>query len=318
MKKRMMIFLVVVALMAVLLLTTVCYQVNYNQLALIKTFGSPTFVEQEAGLHFKWPWPIQRVVTYETNTHVMEDALQQQKLHDGQHVLLTMYCAWRIKPAQKDVVNFDGNFEASVSRAEQVIRGLLESDSGSAVAGFEMRDLVNTDPKKMRLAELETKVMESLKAKVGPQYGVEIVMLGVKSLGVTDNVTKAIIEAQQAERKRDIEAYNTEGRSVAQAIREKADAESRQIIEFAKRKAELIRAQGLIAAAKYYHVFDKAPELSMFLRSLDSLKKELPGKTVMLFDMNNLPALKMFQEGASAVFAPTTQPTTQPAPASGK
>lgn len=313
MKKRMMVFVVVVALMAVLLLTTVFYQVNYNQLALLKTFGSPTRTLTDAGLHFKWPWPVQRVVLYETNTHVLEDALNEQKLRDNKHVLLTMYCAWRLKPNHEDVKKFDGNFESSVSRAEESIRRLLESDTGSVVAGFEMRDLVNTDPKQMRIEDLERKVIEALRARVGPQYGVEIVMLGVKSLGVTQNVTEAIIEAQKQERTLDIKAYQAEGQSMAQAIRQRADSDREQIIAFASRKAALIRAQGYIATAKQYPVFEKAPELSMFLRTLESLKTELPGKTVMLFDLNSLPALKMFKDGAWTVFHPTTQPATAPA-----
>ena len=313
MKKRMIVFLAVVGLMALLLSTTVFYQVNYNQLALVKTFGKASAPVTDAGPHFKWPWPIQRVVHYDTNTHVLEDALNQIKLRDNQHILLTLYCAWKIKDAQKFDVNFD-----TVGRGEEAIRRLLETFTGSVAGGYAMDDLVNTDPGKMKLNDLERKVEDQLKARAAQDYGVEIVMVGTKSLGVTEGVAAAVIDAQKAERKRDMDAYKSEGETIAQVIREQAKAESRQIIAFADRKAELIRAEGVLSVAKMYDKFKDAPQLSIFLRSLDSLKKELQNRTVMLLDIKDLPALKMFVNGPAGDLAPTSQPAAAPGAAAQK
>jgi modulator of FtsH protease HflK len=118
--KKKTVFLLVVLLMVVLLATTVFYEVNYNQLALVKTFGKNSQPVTEAGLQVKWPWPVQRVVLYDTNTHIVEDALNQVKLADNNTVLLTMYCAWKIQDATK----FDEKLD-SMQRGEEAVRRLL-------------------------------------------------------------------------------------------------------------------------------------------------------------------------------------------------
>jgi modulator of FtsH protease HflC len=311
--KRMAIFLTVVVLMALMLATTVFYQVDYNQVALLRTFGDTTTITKP-GPHMKWPWPIQRVIHYDINTHVLEDALNQQKLADDQNVLLTMYCAWRLTNAKE----FDTRFE-SVQRGEEFIRRQLENTTGNLVGKYKMQDLVNTDPKAMRLKNLEDQIVEALRPTL-TQAGIELVALGTKSLGVTENVSKAIINAQQSERKRAADAFNTQGQAIAQAIRDRARADSEQIIAFANRKAELIKAEGELWVTKQYPAFQKAPELAMFLRSLDSLKIEMQRKTVVLLDWNNLPALKLFRDGTNGISRvnATTMPASAPAAAAMK
>ena len=91
-------------------------------------------------------------------------------------------------------------------------------------------------------------------------------------------------------------------------------AAQKQILAFAERKAGEIRAQGDRAAAKYYEQFEQDPQLAAFLRSLESLKKELQGRSIFLMDGSVIPAVRYFRERPSL---PTTRPaarTSPPAP----
>jgi regulator of protease activity HflC (stomatin/prohibitin superfamily) len=92
---------------------------------------------------------------------------------------------------------------------------------------------------------------------------------------------------------------------------ERAKAAGNQILEFANRKAAEIRTEGDRAAAGYYREFAKDERFSMFLRSLESLKKELESKSVILLDGSLLPAVGFFQQG------PSLKPFDAPVPSAG-
>ena len=68
MKKHLGMFVLALLVAAVLLTGTVGYKVDITEYALVKTFGKTTSAvdgRTEAGLKFKWPWPIQKLVRYD-------------------------------------------------------------------------------------------------------------------------------------------------------------------------------------------------------------------------------------------------------------
>ena len=62
------------------------------------------------------------------------------------------------------------------------------------------------------------------------------------------------------------------------------------------------------AAAEEYRKFAANEQLAMFLRSLESLKKELESKTVMLLDGSEGTPVRMFRDGPTLTRLPTSQP----------
>ena len=89
------------------------------------------------------------------------------------------------------------------------------------------------------------------------------------------------------------------GEAQATAIRARASRASKQILAFASAKATKIKAEGDSAAAKYYREYAKNEQLGMFLRSLESLRKELMENTQIVLDGSQIPAVKFFREGPS-------------------
>lgn len=290
-------FLLAVGVVALLLVSTVAYTVDFTEFALIKTFGQTTARidgREQAGLKVKWPWPIQRLVRYDARTAVFEDTANEVATSDKQNLLVTMYCAWRI--TDPDLFN---RTIVTTASAQERLRDLLRAAKKDVVGRHRMEDLINTDPARMQIPAIEEEVLVAVHSPAKETYGVEIVRVGIKSLGLPKEVTAVVIEAMKEERQRDVRKFEAAGEAQAMAIRERAKAASGQILAFANRKAAEIRSEGDRAAASYYKEFARNERFSMFLRSLESLKAELASKTVILLDGSELPAAEFFRTGPS-------------------
>ncbi len=297
MKRHYGMFLLAVGVVALLLISTVAYTVDFTEYALIKTFGQTTARidgREQAGLKLKWPWPIQRLVRYDARTAVFEDTANEVATSDKQNLLVTMYCAWRI--ADPDLFN---RTIVTPPAAQDRLRDLLRSAKKDVVGRHRMEDLINTDPAKMHIPEIEEEVLAAVRAPARDTYGVDVVRVGIKSLGLPKEVTAVVIEAMKEERQRDVRKFEAAGEAQATAIRERAKSASGQILAFANRKAAEIRSEGDRAAASYYKEFARNEPFSMFLRSLESLKTELASKSVILLDGSELPAVEFFRTGPS-------------------
>jgi len=303
MKSHVGMVVLVFLVIAVLLVSTVAYTVDFTEQALIKRFGATLYVLKgpgDAGLHFKWPWPVEQLVKYDGRTFVFEDTSTEVETRDKQNLLVTTYCAWRIEDARQ--------FHKSVVKtktAQDTLRGLLRSAKGKVVGQHDMEAFVNTDPQRMLVPLIERQVMEEIAPQATNLYGVRIVSVGIKSLALPENVTGAVIGAMKEERQREVRRYEAAGEAQATAIRERARTANKQILEFAQRKAAAIRAEGVRQAAQSYESFRDNESFSMFLRSLESLETELASRAVILLDASQVPALNWFH-------SPPSLPQTAP------
>jgi len=108
-------------------------------------------------------------------------------------------------------------------------------------------------------------------------------------LGLPEAITRKVFDRMRKERERIAERYRAEGESRAAEIRAKADLEKDRILAEADANAKRIRGQGVAEAAKYYTVFQKKPELAIFLRSLDALETTLKKRTTLVVDPRTPP-----------------------------
>ncbi|MFP4053215.1 MAG: SPFH domain-containing protein [Phycisphaerae bacterium] len=280
-----------VLIVVVLLGSTVAYTVDSTEMALVKTFGKagePINGATEAGLRLKWPWPFQKLVKYDGRTFIFESITRQFGTRDNKQMIVTMYCAWRIH----DVLKFQKTV-TTVENAENRLRDLLNS-AEKVLGSHEISEYVNTNPERMRLAQIEGELSKFVAEEAEPKYGVDIVMVGIKSLTLPENVTAEVIEAMKKERQKFINRYRGSGNAQAQAIEERAKSAREKILAFAKRRADQIRAEGDRAAAEEFAKFAKNEELAMYIRWLESLKTELKGKAVILLDSSTLSPLQNF------------------------
>ena len=288
-----------------------------EEYVLIQRFGKTVRVydgDTEAGFKWKWPWPVEFVRTYDNRVFAFDDTLDQISTKDAQQLVITVYCAWRIEEPeqfQRTLVTRD----AGEARLREMLRGLKKE----VFAKYRMEEYVNTDPTRMKLDRIEEGIFDGL-AKGAESYGIRIVLVGIRNLGLPEKVTEAVINAMKAERRREIDNYQAQGESQARAIRARAEQARDQILEFARRQAALIRSEGDRYRAQYYRDFSRNPELAIFLRQLDVLKEGLRRHTVMVMDgglyepagwFRRSPATDVLKEAAEEDGGETPDATTE-------
>lgn len=312
MKKHIGLIVLATLVVVVFVAYTITYSVGVTDLTYVTWFGGRTAQGQvhhgnrpeQTGLKFKWLFPIQEVTHYDGRIFLFEDPASQLKTMDGRSIVMTMFCAWQIV----DPVAFGSDIE-TVANAESMIRTALIDKKRRVVGSHNMSEFVNTDPGAMMLAEIEAEILTALQAEIhGPQpgqhqYGIEIVMVGIKSLGLPESTTETVIEAMKAQQQITVKDLRDTGASDADTIRARANDASERILAFAERKAAEIRAEGHREVGVIYAQFDdEYTDFAMFLRSLESLRTELAANTVFLLDGSQIPAVRYFFEGP---FVPT-------------
>lgn len=266
------------------------YQVNFDEVALVTTFGRATpgsVINQEgneAGLHFKWPWPIQKVFCLDRRVFVLEDRLEQQETKDRQVVIAKAYALWRIK----DCLSFHRVFP-SIEDADAFLRERLRATKAE-ISRFTFDDLTNADPAKLKLDEVQKALLNRFRSDLeGHACGIEIADVGLSRILLPERITRSVFSRMKQTRQRFAQNARSEGKAIAQSIQTQTESDRLRILAFAERVSQNIRAEGDAAAARYYTEYNKDPDFAMFLRKLEALKKSLGKNTTFVLDTNSEP-----------------------------
>jgi modulator of FtsH protease HflC len=297
MKSKTSLIILAVAAMGILLVSIITFTVPSTQLVLVQTLGKTTRVldgaDGDAGLHFKWIFPIERIVRFDKRIDMFEDVHKELQTADKQKIQITMYCAWRISQPEKFLKEIK-----TIPAARGRIRKRLQAKQGDVIQKHAMSELVNTDPEQMKLVAIEAEVLDKLR-EVQDELGVEIVTIGIKALGLAQDTSKVVIEAMKTERHKEATELESMGKATANTIVSRAKNASEQILSFAKRKAGEIRTAGHRQAAQYYSQYKANPEFGMFLRELDTLKAGLGQNATIWLDGTKIPGVKFLWKGPS-------------------
>jgi membrane protease subunit HflC len=168
------------------------------------------------------------------------------------------------------------NAVKTVESAEDKLRSLLNDTQNRVIGQHRFGEFINSDPEKIRLDVddpngIPAKMLADIQGPALEDYGIEIRTVGIKQLMVSADVTQRVFERMRADRRRRTEAIIAQGNAEAIRITGDADAKAAALRAAAEGRAKAIRGQGDAEAAKYYEMLESAPELAIFLRSLESL-----------------------------------------------
>ena len=285
-KKKHTLAIVAVLVVALTFLgSSVCEQVSENEHLIITRFGKVNRIA-ESGLNFKLPYPIESSISLEKRFNTYERPLTQTSLKDARSLMVAVFCVWKISDPEVFLKTVNSNSEAE----SNILPTIIGATTGSVFSRYDLSDIVNSDPKLHKLPQMEQEIAAGAQDKAS-SYGMEIIKVGVRHLGLTPNKTQeALIERMRQERLVEAQKIIIEGETDAQKIISTANAEGRKIRDTALAQAERIRAEGEMQAASYYKVFNQAPELASFLLKLEALKSALAdGKTALILDVNTKP-----------------------------
>lgn len=269
-----------------LLLYSVTFQVRFDESALVLTFGKAGPSDainagktDEAGLHWKWPWPIQNVLFFDKRLRPLEDRLEQQETKDKQVVILKTYISWRVT----DPLAYRRTLQADAG-AERFLRDRMRT-ARAEIGGFSFDELTNDDPARLRLPEAEAAILRRLRDDLaGKGYGIEVDAMGIKRILLPEQITAAVFRQMRQTRQRLAQNARSEGEAIARSIRATARSDEQRILAFAQRKAQSIRAEGDAAAARYYRVFAQNEDFAVFIRKLEALETILSNNSTFLLD----------------------------------
>ncbi len=288
--KNIAITIFVVLIVVALSLYLVSFQVRETESVLVTTFGKPARQITEAGCYFKWPAPIQRVYKFDSRMRVLEAELGETTTKGAVPIIVNTYIVWKIaEPLQFF------NAVGTVKEAENKLRSQGSDTQNKMIGQHFFSEFVNSDPSKIKLEQVQDEMLADIKQAVRSNYGIEVKTFGIKQLKVSEDVSKDVFERMKAERNRKTEA--TIARGNAEAIRIKTDADSKrtELLAAAEARATAIRGEGDAEAAKYYKMLEADPELAMFLRDVEALKKILEKRSTVVLSADSEP-FKLLKE----------------------
>jgi len=276
--KNIAITIFIVLIIAVMGLYLVSFQVREIESALVTTFGKPTREITEPGWYFKWPAPIQRVYRFDSRMRVFEDDIGETTTKGAVPIIVNTYVVWKIV----EPLEFF-NAVGTIKEAENKLLSQLGDTRNKVIGRHYFAEFVNSDRSKIKFEYIEREMLSDLKQAVRADYGIEIKALGIKQLKVSEEVSKDIFERMRAERNRKTEATIAEGTAEATRIKDDANSKKKELLAVAEARARAIKGEGDAEAAKYYEMLDADPELAMFLRDVEALKKILERKSTIVF-----------------------------------
>ncbi|NLF16245.1 MAG: protease modulator HflC [Lentisphaerae bacterium] len=282
----------------------VTFQVRETEIALVMRLGKARegadgkVIVYGAGLHRKLPffdevWRTdKRLQTYE----LKKGRTEQITTSDNHQIVVSTYVLWKVA----DPALFFKSFPPPDSDFTSELDALVRSARNNVLPQHALAELVNVDPSKARLGDIEAEILAEAQPRAREQYGIDIVSVGFKHIGFPEQVTQKVFARMRAEREKRSQEYLSQGLREAQRIRAEADREASDTVARAQAESKRIRAEGDEQAAKSYAVFQQSPELAAFLRKLDALRLTLSEKTTLVVDTNT-PPYDLFLKGATDI-----------------
>ena len=279
---------VIVALL--LIIGSSCfYTVQEHEQAAILTFGKYTATQEQSGLHFKLPYPIQSVVKVPANLTqkiqigyrederghfypVEEEALMITG--DENIVWADAVVEWKIADVR--------NYLYNISDPEQFLRNAASAAIRSVIGSTKL-DYAITEGKTVIQTEVKTKLDEILAMY---ETGIQVLDLKFQDIeppeGEVQQAFKEVTNAREEKNTKINQAMRymndrlPKARGEAQALIEKAEAE---------KKARILNAQGDVAKFHaIYEAYSANPDVTAERLLLEALEKVLPNAKVIITD----------------------------------
>jgi modulator of FtsH protease HflC len=282
--KNITITIFIVLLFIVLALVFTMFQVRETESALVMTFGKARRPITEPGLHFKWPPPIESVQKFDSRARGLVAEPGETPTKGAVPIIVNTFVVWRIAEPL--------NFFKSVGTPKEAEAKLLSqiSDAQNKVIGrHEFSEFVNSDASKIKFEEIEKEMLTEVQKASLANYGIEVRSLGIRQLKISEDVSKDVFERMKAERSRRTETTIAEGNAASKKIVTNALSMQTEMMAAAEARAKAIRAQGDAEAAQYYKMLEQDPQLAMFLRDIDALKKILEQRSTIVISADTEP-----------------------------
>lgn len=275
-------FLVAAGLAALLWMCT--FLVPEDEYALVMRFGAPSRTIDTAGLHFKWPPPVDAVVKVDRRMRLLDPAADEYLTQDKKNVIVDSFLAWSVVDPllyYKSVSDRAG--------AEARLTEVLRAAVGDVLASYDFSDIVSHEAEGAdTLQAVNLDLTRAVATRSEESFGIAIAAARVKRLNFPQQNKMAVFRRMEAERKREANAYRSEGKARYAEIKAETDRQEAEILAEADLSARKIRGEAEAAAARIYNeAISQDPDLYRFVRSLETLEGVLDERSLLILDTNH-------------------------------
>lgn len=278
MKKTFAMLLVLGALAAVLWATT--FQVPQGSSAIVLRFGNPTRTIEEAGLHFKLPPPIDRVVTIDRRVHVLDPQPSEYLTSDLKNLIVDSFMAWSVEDPLRFFTTVNDR-----AGAEARLTDVLNAVVGDVFNAIPFADMVSTSEQQEGMSAVVAAITSAAAETASANFGVKVEAARIKRLSFPTQNRRAVFQRMEAERAAIAGEIRSEGLEQYEKIKASADREEARLLSDADRKARELRGAADAEATRIYgEAYAQDPDLYQLLRSLETIEAGLGDETLMILD----------------------------------
>ncbi len=292
--------LILLAALAVLLVSQSAFIVDQSQQAILVQFGEPVGdVIAQPGLHWRLPF-VQHVQRFDNRLLDWDGDVSQIPTLGREFIIVDTTARWRISdPLQflRSVRDEDG--------ARTRLDDVLDSVARDIVSGTDLEEIVRSadwqidvsrlpdedraalseadlqKPKKGR-GQLERDMLAAAHEQM-PNIGIELVDVRIKRINYIDSVREQVETRMIAERQSIAARFRSEGEGRSQEILGNMERELQRIRSEAERQAQEVRGKADAEATKIYgEAYGADPSFYSFSKTLESYSTLGPNTTLMI------------------------------------
>jgi membrane protease subunit HflC len=233
MRRKLFLVLLILAVLVPMCLFTV----DRTEFVYVTQFGRHVATydgakDDEAGLHVRWPWPIQSLTRIDRRLQVLDLPAAELVTEDpgetgsiDKTLAIDAYVVWRV-PDSAAVERFILTV-GTPERAREILRDRFRGRLGAVIAsGMKFNDLVSDSPGRVEAQRqsLHEKLMPAATPGTPPENGIEVVDVRLRRLNYPQQVRQSIFDRIISERNRKAAISLSQGRTEAENIRSETDA----------------------------------------------------------------------------------------------
>ncbi|HET8859071.1 protease modulator HflC [Marivirga sp.] len=302
--KKSLIFIIVIAVVALIAIAQSAYIVRESEQVIITQFGRPIGnAVKDAGLHFKIPF-IQTANFFDKRYLEWDGDPNQVPTKDKKFIFVDTYARWQITdPLQffKRLRNERG--------AQSRLDDILDGETRDFIANNYLEEAVRTSNRTPISSGAISEIVEDslVQINVGrdsiqrsiqrsanlqtQDLGIEILDFRFKRISYVEEVQAQVYERMKSERFRIADKFRSEGQGEASRINGEKEKELLTIQSEAFRVAEEIKGKAdAEAAAIYANAYNKnnaSRELYSFVKSMETFQKTFNDETTIILSTDS-------------------------------
>jgi modulator of FtsH protease HflC len=264
--------LLILTLAVLLVISTSCFVVREQEMALRVQLSRIVRSDYAPGLHFKIPF-VEDVVKFDRRVLTVNYNSEKFLTQESQALNIDYYIKWRIRDASRYFQATGGDEKNAGSLlGERIQNGIKD-----ALARRTLSEIVTSDRQ-----EVTGEFMaEAGKSMAG--IGVEIVDVRLQRIDLQEDVASSVYESMKRGFESIARTERGEGEKEKNILMAEADRKRTELIAKSLSDAQRIRGEGdATAAAIYAQAYNRNPEFYAFWRSLQAYRTALGKDDVMV------------------------------------